>query len=121
MTFLNIFSRQCLRASHVLHTFTLSSSLLTPEAKILQAFSKPSDVCLKLHIYFDCLRCAVEAFKGAEAIFISHSVCVVLGPEKMMHCGVRCETYHICVRHWTKTGHIDVSLHFCYSVCGDKE
>lgn len=39
----------------------------------------------------------------------------------MTNCEERLRTYHISVRNWTKTGDINVSLYFCYSICGDKE
>lgn len=83
----------------------------------LQAFWKPSDVFLNIQFFFPVFEICIRGSQGHN-IFISH---IVYCPGKMMHYEMGCGTYHICVRHWTKTGHIDVGFHFCNSVCKHKQ
>lgn len=103
-----IFSCQWFRAPHILQVVTLSSSLFT------------SRVFETAHLFWLLKVYRQQAFMDLES-FSFHNFCVVLVPQKIMQYEGRCKTYHICVRHWTKTGHIDVSLHFRYSICEDKE
>lgn len=92
-----------------------------PKKKSFSSLFKTKWFMLETSHLFWVLEVCSRGFQGHWSIFMSHFVRVVLRPEKMIHYELKCETYHICVRHWTKTGHINVSLHFCYSVCEDKE